>query len=101
MLQIHTELEFRVLHEIFCDQYKILRGSFAFDLYVERVYEKFLLDIITIRPIDWFLVCLLTLLNWLRNHLGWKYFRGKCSESDHDCSIYQSLLVFGILGLLE
>jgi len=63
---INSEMEFRIFHSIFCDQYKIQRKAFAFDEYVHRKFEKFLLSILTIEPINWLFVIVLTLFNWLR-----------------------------------
>eukprot|EP01035_Chromulina_nebulosa_P021149 gene21149-27403_t len=48
------EIEFRIFHIIFCDHYHIQRNAFAYDEYVQRIFEKYLLDIITIKPLDWF-----------------------------------------------
>jgi hypothetical protein len=66
-------MEFRIFHNIFCDTYKIQRAAFAFNEYVEKVFEKYILMIIEIRPLDWLLVCVLVLLNWARSALRLNY----------------------------
>jgi hypothetical protein len=68
-------MEFRIFHNIFCDTYKIQRAAFAFNEYVEKVFEKYILMLIEIRPLDWLLVCVLVLLNWARGavHLDYQY----------------------------
>ena len=59
-------MQFRIYHIIFCEQHKLLRNSLAFDEYVQHVYEKFLMEIVEIRLIDWAFLCVLILLNWAR-----------------------------------
>ena len=94
-----SEMEFKVFHELFCDQFKILTSEFQFDSYVERVYEKLLLDIITIRPLDWFIVVFLSLLNLGRVKLGMQY--GHSCASDHSyCDDIHSIKLFCILGVV-
>ena len=97
--KIEAEMEFRILHEIFCDQYKIIRGSFEFDQYVQIVFEKLLLFIISIRAIDWFVVCSLVMLNWLRVSSGLNY--SNCPQSeDMVCLRHNSFTLFVIAGWL-
>jgi len=62
----NSMMEFRIFHHIFCETFMIQRKAFAFDEYVHRIFEKFLLRIIGMHEIDWFLICALALLNWLR-----------------------------------
>lgn len=77
-----ARIEFRIFHNIFCETYKIQKTAFAFNEYVEKVFEKYILMIIEIRPLDWLLVCVFVLLNWARVslHLG-LHFCG--SDIDH------------------
>ena len=63
---ILSKMQFRIYHIIFCEQHKLLRNSLAFDEYVQHVYEKFLMEIVEIRLIDWAFLCVLILLNWAR-----------------------------------
>lgn len=63
---INSQMEFRIFHAIFCEHYMIQRSAFAFDEYVHRVFEKLLLRIISMHEIDWFIICIMALLNWAR-----------------------------------
>ena len=77
------ETEFRIFHNIFCDPFKIQRKAFAFNEYVEKVFEKFVMSIIEIRPIDWFSVSLIFTMNLLR--LSVKLNFQKCGLHDYNC----------------
>lgn len=70
LTSINAKIEFRILYNVFFEHYKIRRKAFSFDDYVNRMYEKMLLQVITIRPVDWLLVCIIVLLNWARVELG-------------------------------
>ena len=85
------------MHEIFSDRYRIRRDAFAFDAYVERVYEKFLVSVITIQPMDWLIVVVVVLLNWGRLVLDihWHY---ACAEEDTDCFEANDLRIFTLTG---
>ena len=37
------QMEFRILHHIFCDEYKIKENACPFDKYAEMCYEKYLM----------------------------------------------------------
>ena len=63
---VNGQMEFRIFHNIFCEEFFIAKGEFAFDEYVHRIFEKFLLRVIGMHEIDWFIICILTLLNWAR-----------------------------------
>ncbi len=58
------------MHVIFCDNYNIRLDAFAFDEYVILVFEKLLLDIIIIKPRDWFLIVVIVCVNWARDLVG-------------------------------
>jgi hypothetical protein len=93
------EVEFRIFHNIFCDAYKIQRKAFAFDEYVNKVFEKFVMEIIEIRPWDWLLVSLLFMLNIIR--LAASIHTGKkCESHDYDCKDVSLTAIFAIGGLL-
>lgn len=104
---INSQMEFRIFHHIFCEQFMIQRSEFAFDEYVHRIFEKFLLRIIGMHEIDWFLICIMTLLNWMRIDLKLDIAdctRGKkvatyCS-SYYDCTCHRnaSMVDFIIVG---
>ena len=50
MSSINSAIEFRVMHNAFCEYFSIQKHAFAFDDYVRRCYERYLLNIITIDP---------------------------------------------------
>lgn len=95
--RVKAELEFKVFNEIFCDQFKIVKSQFQFDSYVERVFEKLLLDIVTIRSVDWLIVAVFALLNYGRLELNLAY--GDCHHDDVHCTDLQSITMFSILGV--
>ncbi len=95
-----SEMEFRVFHNIFCDSYKIQRSAFAFDEYVEKVFEKFVLSIIEIRPVDWLMLVVVVLLNLARRKLHLNY---RQCDSAHDvahCENESATVMFTIAGVL-
>jgi hypothetical protein len=51
-----AQIEFAIVHEIFCDVYRFHDDAFAFNLYVKRVLEKFVLEMIEIRAVHWALL---------------------------------------------
>jgi len=51
-----AQIEFAIVHEIFCDLYRFHDDAFAFDLYVKRVLEKLVLEMIEIRAVHWTLL---------------------------------------------
>jgi hypothetical protein len=81
---IQQQMKFRIYRLIFCDQYRIKRDSLAFDSYVLNVYEKYLLHVIEIQPLDWLLVVVVVLIN-LANKLNGRYSFFHCSVDDTDC----------------
>ena len=108
----NSMMEFRIFHHIFCETFMIQRKAFAFDEYVHRIFEKFLLRIIGMHEIDWFLICTLALLNWLR--LEYRLDIHECfadkSEpnycktvySDCDChklASFENFIIFGFVVL--
>ena len=95
-INILGELEFRIFHEIFCDQHHFQRFVFAFDVYVERVFERYLLEILTIQPLDWFLVCCLTWANHGRKNGKVELFH--CGEFDSECHLRNDLIIFTVSG---
>jgi Ca2+-binding EF-hand superfamily protein len=68
---LNMEMEFRIFHSIFCEQYNIQRKAFAFDEYVYLKFEKFLLSVLKIQEINWVIVMFIVLVNWLRYYLHW------------------------------
>ena len=56
---VNMEMEFRIFHSIFCEQYNIQRKAFAFDEYVYLKFEKFLLAVLKIQEINWVIIMVL------------------------------------------
>jgi len=80
---VNGQMEFRIFHNIFCEEFFIAKGEFAFDEYVHRIFEKFLLRVIGMHEIDWLLICIITLLNWAR--IVYKLDVNSClTHSDHE-----------------
>lgn len=63
---ICSQMEIRILHNVFCEVYSIQRKALAFDEYVKRCYEKYLLSLVTISPISWAVICSFLILNFIR-----------------------------------
>ena len=95
-----ARMEFRIFQNIFCETYKIQKAAFAFNEYVEKVFEKYILMIIEIRPLDWLLVCVLVLLNWGRHELRLDYqdCHGKDSTESIHCAAENGKIMFTIAG---
>lgn len=74
------EVEFRILHRIFCDAYSIKDDAIDFDQYMILNHEKYLLGLVTISPLSWFILCGGLMLNYFRVRMDWNFF--SCS-SDH------------------
>lgn len=66
---INSQMEFRVFHSIFCENYNIHKGAFAFDQYVYRKFEKSLLKILHINETKWMIVIVIGFLDYLRYYL--------------------------------
>jgi hypothetical protein len=94
--KIISEMEFRIFHHLFCEMFKIQRDAFAFDEYVHKVFENFVTEIIEIRPIDWFIVCVVVLVNLARKKLHLDY--SVCEEHDYACDERGSMVLFTIVG---
>jgi hypothetical protein len=101
--QLRGELEFKIIHELFCVQFRIKRFSIPFDVYVERIFEKYLLETITIAPMDWAVVCVLALGDWCRKALKVDYPSSgpnSCPEYDVECSELHDLILFTFAGCI-
>lgn len=79
--------------------FKIQRNAFAFDEYVKKVFEKFVLSIIEIRLIDWIVLTIFLFINLARNSLGLNLH--SCQRDDISCINDSSLKLFTISGMLE
>ena len=69
MSSIRSAIEFRIFHEVFCDQYHIGTKSLAFDEYVQKIYEVVLMDMVQLQPLDWLIFLVLIFANWARSSL--------------------------------
>ena len=98
---INSQMEFRIFHAIFSEHYMIQRSAFAFDEYVHRIFEKFLLRVISMHEIDWFIICLMALVNWAR--LQFKLDVNDCLRADGEpdlaCLKKSNMLNFCYCGL--
>jgi hypothetical protein len=91
-----AEMEFRIFHDIFCDNYGIGRNAFAFDEYVQLVYEKFVLDITQIHFASWILFVALLLFAMAGHSMGESYEH--CEHSDLHCLHQREATIFVIFG---
>jgi hypothetical protein len=73
-----SRTEFRIVHILFCKEFNLEPHAFEFDEYMIRVFEKFIISIIEVKPENWIVVCVIVLLNWLRIYL--KIFTTKVSS---------------------
>jgi len=91
-------MEFRIFHNIFCDSYKIQRKAFAFEEYVEKVFEKFVMEIVEIRPIDWIVLSILFMLNLARFSSNLTMSSDSCEAHDYECKDAGLTKLFLIAG---
>lgn len=91
-----AEVEFRIFHNIFCDTFKIQRKEFAFNEYVQKISEMFIQNLLHIRLTDWFLLCVLVVLNFARSRLNLCVL--KCEDHDYHCYNRSTSALFTIAG---
>lgn len=96
MNAVTDQMEFRIFHNLFCEMFKIQRDAFAFDEYVHKVFEKFVMTVIEIRPIDWFIVMVVVVINLGRKKLKLDY--NICEAHDTGCDEESTLKLFTIAG---
>lgn len=102
--ELETEIEFRIKHGIFCDMFKLQRNAFAFDEYVNCVFEKFVLQVIKISPMNWLGLCVCLLLNYARTALHIEFIH--CDHDEHhdeayiNCVQYSYIYAFVAGGIL-
>jgi hypothetical protein len=91
------QMEFRIFHNIFCKTFKIKKGAFAFDEYVEKVFQGLVLELIEIRLLDWFYVTVLLFLNLARVKLD--IHINPCSEENYvECDNKRTVRMFTLVG---
>lgn len=102
-----SEIEFRIFRNIFCDLFKVNRSALPFDAYAENVFDRCVIRIIKIRPFDRFLLCIVLLVNCLREYLNVSY--ASCYRSNSStpyatddaflhCEDQQSIVLFTLTG---
>ena len=97
---VNAEMEFRIFHSIFCEQYNIQRKAFAFDEFTYLKFEKFLLKVLKIQEVNWFYIMIVVGINWLRYYLNWDMHSCVVNE-DHSykCQGKASINGFIYIGL--
>jgi len=102
---IRSEIEFRVFHDVFCEHYHIGVNEFAFDEYIQRIYEEILMDIVELQPVDWAIFIFFVFANWARNalDLGTSSCHHFESKSDELASCYadRTIELFTIIGKIN
>jgi hypothetical protein len=96
MNTVIAEMEFRILHDLFCENYGIQRMAFSFDEYVRLVFEKFVLSIIQMHILGWVEFVLLMLLTMGGSAMGESLMH--CIEGDLVCVQFRSAKVFVLFG---
>ena len=94
---IQEQMRFRIYGLIFCDQYRLVYSSLAFDRYVLGVYEKYLMEVIEIDEADWAMVSFCILLSLFRSQ--YIDFTGYvCADGDTACFDLASVKAFTCVG---
>jgi hypothetical protein len=90
-----SQLEFRIFHNIFCDFYQIQRKAFAFDEYIDKVFEKLVMEIIEIRILDWCIVTAIYLANFIRAIPHLQLFGKNCDVTGVDSHVESHYSSYG------
>lgn len=112
-----AKIEFRIMHNIFCEQYHIHRDAFPFDDYIRVSWEQYLINLVEIGPHLWVWVISWLALNWARSELdlkvpdlGYSYTNSSsmagndgCDSSDSESGcdyshIEESLIIYLCIG---
>jgi len=94
-----NQIEFAIAHEMFCDVYKFHDDAFAFDLYVKRVLEKLVLELIEIRHFNWvFLIGIMCIYFIPDNSESEGQTNCGTEGSPYSCKAIGHTLVFTIAG---
>jgi hypothetical protein len=91
-------MEFRIFHNIFCEAHSMQRDAFAFDEYVNFVFEQLVFAIVRIRPINWLCLILLMYLDYAR--VSNKLYFHSCEEHDVHCVEKSTIIVYCFIGEL-
>jgi hypothetical protein len=90
------QMEFRIFHNIFCSTFQIQKDAFAFDEYVAKVFQRFVLEVIEIRLLDWAYVVVILCLNLGRVKLNLQWMA--CEVHDLNCHERRDVYLFTCVG---
>jgi hypothetical protein len=91
-----AEIEFQIIHDIFCDHYFVQRKAFAFDEYTSLVYEKFVEHIIELRLEHWTVFIALLMFFWIP--VKSRAYLIHCDASDKQCFNESSIVLLILIG---
>ena len=94
-----SEIEFHILHDVFCEHYSVQRKAFAFDEYAGVVYERYIQQLIELRLIHWVVFFALLMFVWLPNSVF--FALSKCRDhglDEHLCADNGSIVFLVIAG---
>jgi hypothetical protein len=96
LLDSVEQMEFRIFHNIFCSTFQIQKDAFAFDEYVAKVFQRFVLEVIEIRLLDWAYVVVILCLNLGRVKLNLQWMA--CEVHDLNCHERRDVYLFTCVG---
>ena len=99
LLNSIEQMEFRIFHNIFCTTFQIQKGAFAFDEYISKVFQRYVLELIEIRILDWVYVAIILCINLGRVKLGLHFH--SCELHDVACDDRRSIDLFTIVGKFQ
>lgn len=99
----NSQLEFLIHEDAFWVGYKITRKAFPFDEYVDRMMERFMSAVTTVRLVDWLILVVLCLANWVRVYTYPPYEHCELLESEEEkvlCKNYHTIVTFIAFGVV-
>lgn len=93
-----AEIEFQMMHDIFCEHYSVQRKAFAFDEYASLIYERFVHEIIELRTEHWAVFIALLMFIWLPHKTMTGLAGCHDNPAAHHCSHEGSMLLLIIFG---
>lgn len=94
-----SKMEYHFARAVFTDEFEVLDDSFPFDAYLTKVFEKYLVSIIDIEPINWILVIIIVCVNWVRVEVGVLNPERGC-RGDAGCVGAHDIRVFTYIGFI-
>jgi hypothetical protein len=91
------QMEFKIFDSLFCSNFRIQKGAFAFDEYVAKVFQRFVHHLIEIRLRDWLYVTIVLFGNLARVKLNLHLLH--CNRDDVACVERDDLYIFTIAGM--